>query len=217
MEIYSTKRDCWGIFSHYHYLTSSIPNASDFYVGFINDEPVAFVSMTPFPHPINKNIVKSSRIVTLPHWQGYGLGMKMSNAVCSFDKYKHKCIHATTTLPIRQSYLTKSPLWILKSQGGWDVPTTGKIAATARTNIYLETHKFVNDAVDEYDLKPHYGELKEFGKEKKTNDHKMEMLLERIEINKVRKAEREIELAELEKVKAKKDAYYGNLFDALYG
>lgn len=215
MEIYSTKRDCWGIFSHYHYLTSSIPSAADCYVGFINDEPVAFVAMAPFPHPVNKNIIKSSRIVTLPHWQGYGLGMKMSNEVCTFKKYANKDIHATTTLPIRQSYLTKSPLWVLKSQGGWDIPTSGKIAATARTNIYLETHKFVNDNLTENDIKPNYGELKTFGKEKKTNEHKLEMMLNRIEINKVRAIERTKQLAEEAIVQEKKDAYYGNLFDFL--
>lgn len=197
-------------------MTSSIPTSADCYVGFINDEPVGFVAMTHFPHPINKDIVKSSRIVTLPHWQGYGIGMKMSNTICGFEKYRDKDIHATTTLPIRQAYLTKSPLWVLKSQGVWGVPKTGKISTSNRAHVYLETHKFVNDMLDEEDLKPKYADIPE-GVEKKTNDHKIEYLLERVKLNKERRAIREKELAEIENKKQEKAAYYGNVLDFLGG
>lgn len=172
--------------------------------------------MTHFPHPVNKDIVKSSRIVTLPHWQGYGIGMKMSNTVCGFEKYRDNDIHATTTLPIRQSYLTKSPLWVLKSQGCWGVPKTGNISKSNRADVYLETHKFINDNLRESDIKPSYAEIPEH-MEKKTNDHKLPMILERIKINKERKLAREKELEAIQKQNEIASSYHGNVLDFLGG
>ena len=116
MEIFSVQRDTWGIFKHYHYLTSSIPTNAKCYIGFINYEPVCFVAISYFPHPSNKNIYKISRVVTLPHWQNYSIGMKMIETICE-KEYQNKSIHFTTTLPIVCNYLNKSNKWILKMQG----------------------------------------------------------------------------------------------------
>ena len=141
--------------------------------------------MTPFPHPTNKTIVKSSRIVTLPHWQGYKIGMKMSDTICGFKKYENKCIHATTTLPIRQNYLHKSDKWLLKSQGGRMKKMEGSISSYNRTGIYIETYKFINNMVTKDDIKPMYRELNSFGVERKTNDSKVEIVLDVIKNKKV--------------------------------
>lgn len=136
----------WGVFRQYHYLSESVASNSKFYCAFINNEPVAIVAVNVFPHPVNKNIVKVGRVVTLPHWQGFGIGMKLTEWI-SENVYNDKDIRITTTLPIVHSYLTKSPKWSLAFQGvrkASDAGKNAKMSATPR-ECYLETHQFVNE------------------------------------------------------------------------
>ena len=138
----------WGAFKQYHYLTSTLASNSHCYVGFIDKEAVAFVAITPFPHPTNKNIVKVSRVVVLPHWQGFGVGMKMVEAIAT-QFYPTKDIRFTTTLPIVHNYLWKSSKWALKFQGIRKNDEAGKNATMAKDirEVYLETYQFENQAL----------------------------------------------------------------------
>lgn len=147
MEIRSVSRDLWGVFKQYHYLTSSIASNSQCYVGFINKEPVAFVAINKFPHPTNKNIFKVGRVVVLPHWQGYGVGMKMVEHIVS-NFYQGKDVRFTTTLPIIHNYLWKrKDKWGLKFQGIRSADDAGKNAGMSSSvrECYLETYQFKND------------------------------------------------------------------------
>lgn len=182
MEIFSVQRDTWGIFKHYHYLTSSIPSNAKCYIGFINYEPVCFVAISHFPHPSNKNIYKISRVVTLPHWQNYSIGMKMIETICE-KEYQNKSIHFTTTLPIVCNYLNKSNKWILKMQGFQNVPGTGKMSKQARCNVYMETYKFINQSIIESDFKPNWLNLND-DIIKKSNELKTFNFNEQLKINK---------------------------------
>ena len=146
MEIHRVSRDLWGIFKHYHYLTSAIANNSECYVGFIEHEPVAFVALNRFPHPVNKNIVKIGRIVVLPHWQGYKIGMKMVEHICE-HYYSDRELRITTTLPIIHKYLFKrSSLWHLRFQGVRKAEDAGKTSSMSKDvrECYLETYQFKN-------------------------------------------------------------------------
>ena len=44
------------------------------FVGYIENDPVAFLSVTHFPHPAHRNLKKVHRLVVLPDYQGIGLG-----------------------------------------------------------------------------------------------------------------------------------------------
>lgn len=149
----------WGLFDHYHYLTNRISTNGKYYVGFINKEPVAFVSFIKFPHPTNKNIYKLSRIVTIPHWQGYGIGMKMAETITEMV-FSDKDVRLTTTLPIIHNYLHKSNKWVIKAQGirkdkevGWNAGMATKIRA-----CYTETYQFVNKMLKDRNVK-RYGDV----------------------------------------------------------
>ena len=191
MEIFTVQKDCWSIFKHYHYLTSSIPSNAKCYIGFINYEPVCFVAMSFFPHPHNTNIYKVSRVVTLPHWQNYGIGMKMVEKICE-QEYEKNSIHFTSTLPIIHQYLHKSNKWLLKSQGNQKVPNTGKIAKKCRFGVYMETYKFINDAINEKDLNISYNDMNE--NVVKNNNHKMDIILDQIKQNELIIKEVEVEV-----------------------
>lgn len=149
MEIYSTSRELWGIFSKYHYLTENIPTNGKVYVGYIDNEPVGCVVMSKFPHPSNPHIWKISRVVVLPNWQGYGIGMKMAEYLSSHI-YKDKDVRITTTLPIVHSYLWKNTnKWFLRFQGIRKKEDSGKTSTTSKDvrDVYMETYRFLNDFV----------------------------------------------------------------------
>lgn len=146
MEVRLVSRDLWGVFEHYHYLSSSLPSNSKCYVGFINQEPVCFIAIGVFPHPTNKNIVKVSRVVVLPHWQGYGISRKMLDHIAS-NYYKDKDVRITTTLPIMHNSFWKNKNWGLRFQGIRKKSEAGKNAKIANNGreVYLETYQFIND------------------------------------------------------------------------
>ena len=126
-------------------MTSSIASNSKCYVGFINKEPVAFVGIGKFPHPTNKNIYKVGRVVVLPHWQGYNIGMKMVEHIV--DKYyQENDVRITTTLPIVHNYLWRSNKWELTFQGIRKSEDAGKSSQMSKTprECYLETYQFKN-------------------------------------------------------------------------
>lgn len=147
MEIRRVSKELWGTFSQYHYLTESIPNNAYLYVGYINYEPVVAVAMSRFPHPVNKNLVKVSRVVTLPHWQGYGLGMRVLEKIIEME-YTHRDVRITTTLPIIHDYLWKNEdKWVLKFQGIRKNSDAGKTASMSSSvrEVYMETYQYRND------------------------------------------------------------------------
>lgn len=128
-------------------MTQSLASNSKCYVGFINNEPVAIVAANRFPHPTNKNIVKIGRVVVLPHWQGYGIGMKMVEEIVE-KEYSENDVRFSTTLPIMHNYLWSSPdKWRLKFQGTRKASDAGNNAGMSRgvREVYMETYQYVNE------------------------------------------------------------------------
>lgn len=110
---------------------------------------MAFVAVNRFPHPVNDKIVKIGRIVVLPHWQGYNIGMQMVETIIE-ELYMEYDVRLSTTLPIVQSYLWKNKHnWRLTFQGIFSVGgENAKMAKKAR-QVYMETYQF-----DTYAPKP---------------------------------------------------------------
>lgn len=102
----------------------------------------------------------------------------MSDFICGMDKYKDKCVHATTTLPIRQKYLEKSDKWIIISQGARKPNDKTKLTKYNRSDVYLETYKFLNNGITKKDIRPMYRVLEPFGIAKKDNSAKLHLINE---------------------------------------
>lgn len=152
MEIRSVSRDMWGMFSRYHYLKSNVASSSKLYAGFINGEPVAIVAINKFPHPTVKDIFKVGRVVTLPHWQGYGIGFKLVEKVID-DLYQEGRIRITTSLPLVQERLFRSSKWKLTAQAS-EQPKLGKNARfkvseeSETRQCYTETYQYITESID---------------------------------------------------------------------
>lgn len=93
--------------------------------------------------------MKIDRVVTLPHWQGYGIGMRMAEKIIE-DVYMDQDVRITTTLPIMHTYLFNSfPKWRLTFQG---VPS--KLGKSSTRNkqprtVYMETYQYMTPLAKE--------------------------------------------------------------------
>ena len=145
--------------------------------------------MSYFPHPRNDNIHKVSRMVTLPHWQGFNIAFKMLKEIVRLN-YDNNEIRLTSTLEIVHSYQYKSNDWILKSQNiQINTPKTGKIASNARLNVYMETHQYLNSAIKSIDcLNVSYVNIDK--EKRKNNNHKKEIVEQLIKQNLLKDAEK---------------------------
>ena len=108
----------WGRFAPFHYLTAELSPAATCYGLFIKEEIVAFAGMLHFPHPKIKNIKRCSRLVTLPDWQGLGLGFILIDAISAANKTLG---YETRTYPAHPSFIRafdKSKNWMLTKKPG---------------------------------------------------------------------------------------------------
>lgn len=69
------------LFKQHYYLDLPAPVAAEYFIGFINGEPVCHVAVTPL---FTAHAYRATRLVVMPEWQGIGVGTKFLNAVCEY-------------------------------------------------------------------------------------------------------------------------------------
>lgn len=74
LEIFRCRYETWKIFKQHHYLSEDLNPAAWCYVILWNDKPVSFMAILPFPGVGDAKTRRISRIVTLPDYQGLGIG-----------------------------------------------------------------------------------------------------------------------------------------------
>ena len=117
LEIYQCHPTGWRLFSKHHYLNSkTLSTGAQCYVAFWNKIPISFCAVM---HSCgHKNIKRISRIVTLPDYQGVGIGKQLLNFVA--DRYKKKGCRITigTSHPAMIQSLLKDKQWIFRETAG---------------------------------------------------------------------------------------------------
>ena len=79
------------LFKPHYYLDLPAPVAAEYFVGFIGDEPVCHVAITPL---FTAKAYRATRLVVLPEWQGIGVGTKFLNAICQYHlEGRGRCGH----------------------------------------------------------------------------------------------------------------------------
>lgn len=125
-------RKSWKNFSRYHYLSDKMPGGKIYTFGiFHNAQQIGFQCFANYV--IGKqNIYHSNRTVIHPDYCGFGLGLKMVDALSQYmvDKYRYKIMVKFSSVPMLKSHL-KSNKWKLKSQS-FITPafSVGSLAAT---------------------------------------------------------------------------------------
>jgi GNAT superfamily N-acetyltransferase len=99
----------WQLFARHHYLSRSLAIGARCYLATWNGEPVTFCATVPVI--TKKNHRRFTRIVTLPDYQGMGIGMKVVAAVASLHRAEGLRINVTGSHPALIRHCRHSPLW----------------------------------------------------------------------------------------------------------
>lgn len=79
VQIYEVKRSLWSYFMGHHYLTTSLHPFARCYIACLENQIVSFASAIPFPNRYLKKAWREHRTVTLPDFQGLGIGVRLSD------------------------------------------------------------------------------------------------------------------------------------------
>lgn len=109
LEIYRCGRDPWKLFAPHHYLSGSLSSAARCYLALWNGEPVTFCATVSLPSI--KNFYRFTRLVTLPDYQGLGVGMAVFEAVGDLHLLDGNRITATASHPAVVGHCKRSPKW----------------------------------------------------------------------------------------------------------
>ncbi len=109
LEIYRCGLDPWRLFARHHYLSGSLAVGARCYLATWNGEPVTFCATLPLI--TRKNHRRFTRIVTLPDYQGMGIGMRVVAAVASLHRAEGLRINVTSSHPALIRHCRRSPDW----------------------------------------------------------------------------------------------------------
>jgi ABC-type ATPase involved in cell division len=109
VQIHRCGMAAWQLFARHHYLSRSLAIGARCYLATWNGEPVTFCATVPVI--TKKNHRRFTRIVTLPDYQGMGIGMKVVAAVASLHRAEGLRINVTGSHPALIRHCRHSPLW----------------------------------------------------------------------------------------------------------
>jgi GNAT superfamily N-acetyltransferase len=99
----------WRLFARHHYLSGSLAVGARCYLATWNGEPVTFCATLPVI--TKKNHRRFTRIVTLPDYQGMGIGMRVVAAVASLHRAEGLRINVTSSHPALIRHCRRSADW----------------------------------------------------------------------------------------------------------
>ena len=106
----------WNVFRKYHYLNTELHPAAAQYVGILNGE--ALVCHTGvIQAAMKKGVKRVHRLVTLPEYQGIGLGTHFIDFIAGLYKADGLKFNLITTTPALRFALEKSGRWFLRRSG----------------------------------------------------------------------------------------------------
>jgi GNAT superfamily N-acetyltransferase len=109
LEIFRCRRSAWKLFARHHYLTGALNPAARCFLALWRGAAVAFcATLTLIGH---KGRWRVSRLVTLPDYQGLGIGMAMLEAVAAEHRREGHRVNVTASHPALLAHCRRSPRW----------------------------------------------------------------------------------------------------------
>lgn len=121
-------RSVWPIFSPYHYMSASLSHPAQCFAAFIDGRIVAIACMLHRPHPRVRDIVGTSRLVTLPDWQGIGIMPRLCDHLGACYKAIGKRMRSYPAHPAFVRSFQRSAKWRQTKKAGSFAPKKGKTA-----------------------------------------------------------------------------------------
>ena len=109
LEIFRCRRGAWSMFARHHYLSGSLSRAARCYLATWDGVPVAFCATLTLIG--QRNRWRISRIVTLPDYQGVGIGTSVLETVAGLHKDQGHRVNATASHPAVIAHWRRSPRW----------------------------------------------------------------------------------------------------------
>ncbi|MGO8749417.1 MAG: hypothetical protein ACLQNE_25950 [Thermoguttaceae bacterium] len=109
LAIVRAKRDAWRLFARHHYLSGNICAMAECFLGLWNDMPVSFCGLTGVYG--KKGQKRVTRLVTLPDYQGVGIGGGMLRGVAALERDRGFVTRVTTSHPAMIAHLKGNPDW----------------------------------------------------------------------------------------------------------
>jgi ABC-type lipoprotein export system ATPase subunit/predicted acetyltransferase len=117
LSIFRCRYETWNIFKQHHYMSEDLNKASKCFVCLLNDKPVGFIAILPFPHGNIQNGYRISRIVILPDYQGLSIGFAIIDYFGSLYKADNKTLYIKTSNPALFAVMDKNQdKWKLTNQ-----------------------------------------------------------------------------------------------------
>ena len=138
--------DDWRAFSRHHYLSSSLNRSSRILLATVDDRPAAFCAVLPQPNAHFRNGYRIHRIVTLPDYQGVGVGRALLDRTAAALAACGKKVFITTTHPGLVASLNRSGQWALRRKAGRASRHHPKQIIKAATNRNTAGFRYIGPA-----------------------------------------------------------------------
>jgi GNAT superfamily N-acetyltransferase len=99
----------WMQFATQHYLTGGLAASATCYVAKWNREPVAFCAVAPALGW--RGVKRIQRLVTLPEFQGMGIGGQLLDCVAALEAARGFRVTITASHPAIIAHCSRSPRW----------------------------------------------------------------------------------------------------------
>ena len=111
VEVWEIDRAMWAHFMGHHYLVDTLHPFARCYLATVDSTPAAFGAAIPFPNGNIKNAWRGTRTVTLPDYQGLGVGMRLSDWIAEAHRRAGYRYFSRTTHPRMAAYRNANPCW----------------------------------------------------------------------------------------------------------
>ncbi len=109
LAIFRCRRGAWRLFARHHYLSGALNPAARCFLALWEGSPVAFCATLALIGW--KDRWRISRVVTLPDYQGIGIGMALAEAVAELHRGEGHRLNVTASHPALLAHCRRSPLW----------------------------------------------------------------------------------------------------------
>lgn len=103
----------WPLFARHHYLSGGLAAGATCFAAWLEDQPIAFCALVAALG--RKGQKRISRLVTLPDYQGLGIGMRLAERVADFARSDGFRVSITASHPAILGACQRSSAWRLKA------------------------------------------------------------------------------------------------------
>ena len=152
-EIYEVKYSMWQNFVEHHYLNGDINKSAVCFLAVIEGKPAGFGAVLVFPNGAIKNARRSHRIVVKPEYQGFGLGVRLSDWEGEwFTKQGFRFFGRTAHSRLGE-YREKSPLWRptsmnKKARKSKDADWNNELSHWSHSRRLGYSHEYIGEQTD---------------------------------------------------------------------